>query len=171
MTLSYLKAFQEIQSNAELKLVGDLLLVELIKEEEVKTKSGLILSSSTASKQINGLSADKPTFARILAVGEGYYDDSSPSESGLFDEEPRSVPLESQPGQIILIATHSFKPFSVFGKLTSYGEVELGLTREADVQARFESQETFDSYFKRLNASVGGIVEAFKREMGARTPE
>ena len=161
MHLSYLKAFQEIQKGAELQIVGDLLLVELLKEEEIKSKSGLILKAHDSQKQINGLSADKPTFARVLAVGEGYWDDS---ESLRSEEGTKTIPLETEPGQIILIATHSFKPFSVFGKLINYGEVELGLTREADVQARFDSQEAFDQYFNKLNQSVAGLVEQAKKE-------
>ena len=140
----YLNAFREVQSQAELQLIGDLLLVELIKDEEFKTKSGIVLASAVNQRQIAGLSADKPTFVRVLAAGEGFYDDES--------DTPASIPLESQPGQILLIATNAIKPFSVFGKLINYGEVEIGLTRESDVQARFEDQEAFDRYFERLNA-------------------
>ena len=137
----YLNAFREVQNGSELQLIGDFLLVELIKDEEFRTKSGLVIAQSVNQRQISGLSADKPTFARILATGPGYYD----------DETKADVSLESKPGQIILIATNSFKSFSVFGKLINYGEVELGLTRESEVQARFENQEAFDRYFDRLN--------------------
>lgn len=152
----YLGAFQAVKAESELQLIGEFLLIELIKDEEFKTKSGLIIQSAPSQRQVNGLSADKPTFARILAVGEGYYDDSPPTGAvaGTYAVNEKNIPLDSKPGQIVLVATGSVKPFSIFGKLINYGEIELGLTRESDIQARFESEEAFNRYFERLNAAL-----------------
>jgi hypothetical protein len=156
---TYLPAFQSVEADSELRLIGDFLLVEVIKDEEfskqIKTDDGRVVSLSlnpdANKKQVFGLSADKPTFIRILTVGPGFYDDENPE---------KTQSLESQPGQICLIASGSVKPFSVFGKLTSYGEVQLGLARESDIQARFESEEAFDRYFERLNRAVEGKVQS-----------
>lgn len=158
MKKSYLHAFRQVETSSELQLIGDLLLVEVIKDEEfskkVKTDDGrearIFFGTDSNQRKDFSFTADKPTFIRILATGEGYYDDEDP--------EKQQIPLESKPGQICLIASGSVKPFSVFGKLINYGEVQLGLARESDIQARFENEESFGRYFERLNKALEGQV-------------
>lgn len=149
----YLKAFQAAAAAEPdaLTIIGDCLLVELIPDEEHKTKSGLVLASG-AQNQINGLSADKPSFVRVLLVGAGYYNDAD----GKIGEQ---VPLDSKLGDIVLVGRTSIKPFSVFGKLTNYGQATLGLIRESDIQIRFRGQEGYDRFFDALNRSVEKKME------------
>ncbi len=141
----YLPAFQKLAKEAPelFELIGDCLLIEVIPDDEFKTKGGLILASGN-DRQVNGLQADKPTFVRVLLVGAGYYDDDT--------LEP--VALDSSPGDIVLVGTTSIKKFSVFGKLMTYGEATLGLIRESDIQLRFKGEEGFDRTFELLNSSA-----------------
>lgn len=137
----YLTAFRDSNKD-NFQLIGDCLLVEVLKEDEFKTKSGLIIADSTG-KQINGLSADKPTFVRVLLVGEGYY-----------SEDDGDVKLDSQPGDIVLVGTTSIKRFSVFGPIVNYGDTSLGLIRESDVQMRFNGQDGFNAFFREANEAL-----------------
>jgi co-chaperonin GroES (HSP10) len=140
----YLTAFRDANKD-NFKLIGDCLLIEVLKEDEFKTKSGLIIADSTG-RQVNGLSADKPTFVRVLIVGEGYYNEDDGSD----------VRLDSQPGDIVLVGTTSIKRFSVFGPIVNYGDTSLGLIRESDVQMRFNGQAGFDAFFREANEALNG---------------
>jgi co-chaperonin GroES (HSP10) len=153
----YLEAFVAAGQEGKnlFQLVGDCLLVELIKDEEFKTKSGIILQTELSKNQNNGLYADKPTFVRVLLVGNGYFDTDE-------DGKIKDVPLESKAGDIVLVGRTSIKQFSVFGKLVSYGETQIGLVREADVQLRFNGQEGFDRFFEIINSSLEGKVPGGK---------
>jgi co-chaperonin GroES (HSP10) len=147
----YLKAFEgaakEVSDTFE--LIGDFLIVEEIKDDEMKSKGGIIIASGTQS-QVNGLAADKPTFARVLMVGAGFYDDT---------KDNADVPVSVLPGDIILVGRHSIKKFSVFGKLMSYGETDLGLTKESEIQLRFKGEEGFERFFRYVNQSVEKKME------------
>src|SRR5689334_13650412 len=94
MSSKYLSGFQTVakEHGTLYKIQGNLLLVEVIKDEEFKTKSGIILATSD-KRQVNGLVQDKPTFVRVLDVGPGYFKDDTMED----------VPLETQPGDILLV--------------------------------------------------------------------
>ena len=141
----YLEAFKKLKEyNPQLmELDGECLLVEEIQEEEFKTNSGLILS--TGDKQINSFAADRPVFLRVLYVGDGFID------------EDIDVPLETNPGDIVLVGKHSVKYFSVFGKLISYGDTKLGLIKESEIQVRFKGEGNFDKAFEYLNNTIKSV--------------
>lgn len=146
----YLKALIHASETGQetFKLMSDCIIVEIIKDEELKTKSGIILASGNKT-QINGIDANKPLWGRVLMVGEGYYE---------IDEEgnKRDVKLETVPGDIVLLGKQSVEYFSVFGKLPNYGETQLGLTREGEVRMRFKGQEGFDKFFELANSQLTG---------------
>jgi co-chaperonin GroES (HSP10) len=141
----YLKAFQAIKTEAGDKyhLIGECLIVEEIGQVEVKTASGIVLSSG-GTRKVDGLDMNKPLFVRVLAVGEGFYD----------DETGESLPLETQVGDIILIGRMSVQFFSTFGPLISEGTNQIGLTRESEIRMRFKGEEGWDK--------VCGILEGHK---------
>lgn len=142
----YLKAFSQTNP-ADIEIIGDILLIELIPDTEMTTKSGIILSAGLDKNQINGLSADKPQFARVLMAGAGYYDDSA-------SDSIKEVPLDTKPGDIVLVGRTSIKPFSVFGGLISNGQAQVGLCREGDVQIRFRGDDAYNRFFGALNRAA-----------------
>jgi hypothetical protein len=166
MKSKYLKAFQQTAESQrpDYQLIGDFLLVELIPDDEFKTKSGIILQTDLSKSQTNGIHTDKPTFVRVLMTGEGYFDDSDKMDDEDASEGPRTIPLESQPGDIALVGRTSIKFFSVFGKLVSYGETQLGLCRESDIQMRFKGQEGFDRFFGALNQATEATLEPGQKD-------
>lgn len=150
----YLEAFAKVAAEAPEthKLVGDFLLVEVMKDEEFKTKSGLIMSTEMSRNQMDGMFQDRPTFARVLMAGAGYFSEGE-------DGKMKDVPLDTKPGDIVLVGRVSIKHFSVFGKLFSYGETTLGLCRDSDVQMRFSGDEGFERFFAVVNSAAQKKVE------------
>lgn len=135
-------------------LIGDFLVVERIPEAELVTKSGLILS--TPRNQHTTFSTNRPHWVRVLYVGEGYYDQET-DENGKIVE--RTIPLEANPGDIILVAQESVKYFSVFGDLEGYEADTIGLTKAAEIQLRFKGEEGYRRAFASLNGAAKKEVE------------
>lgn len=149
----YLTAFTKATAATKdvMKLYGGLLIVEPIDDAEFKTKSGLIIASN--DRQINGLTSDKPTFCRVLQVGEGYYGEGD--VNGKMDH----TPVDVTPGDIVLVPATALKRFSVFGRMVTGGDSQLALTSEESIQAKFNGQEGFDAYFAALNQGLESQVE------------
>ena len=144
----YLERFGAAMEMATPELIGDNLLVERISDDEFKTASGIVLVSGS-QKQVNGFQADRPVFVRILAVGKGYYD----------PETNESIPLDSRPGDIVLVGQHSVKWFSIFGNLQKYELDTIGLLREETIQLRFKGEAGYNDFFGALNRGAEEAVE------------
>jgi co-chaperonin GroES (HSP10) len=148
----FLPFFQENrpQHNATSKLVGDCLIVEKISFPE-KRIGGIIIADASKT-QLNSIVGDQPLFYRVLMVGSGYYDDTT----------KESVPLEVEPGAVILTGSISVRMFSHFPMLetTEYGV--LGLTRFSDVNMYWQDEADFFSFLSGMNTSVKTAIEAEK---------
>lgn len=132
----YLKAFHEAthQGAGTFEIIGDALLVESIPTGDEKTKGGIYLPKTPG--KIDGLELNKPTFVRVVAVGNGYYD----------EENDKLVDLECAPGDVILVGPMAVKWFSTFGPIVSTSEVGVGLTRESEIQVRFKGIDAFNKF-------------------------
>ena len=139
----YLEAFKTAKELAGnfYELYGDALLVERVPEEEVKTSSGLIMSSGKAN-QIGTIAENKPFFVHVLSVGAGYY-----------DEDGKDVPVSVQPGDIILIGVNSVKWFSYL-EIPNYESFSVGLTRESEIQLKFKGQEAYKKFFEAIGTGI-----------------
>ncbi len=137
---NYLDQFKAMasESGEAYELYGDCLLVEKIKEAERKIGSIIL---ATANGRTDSFGADKPHFVRVLAVGKGYYN----------EETSQDVPLNVEPGDIILIGPLSVKYFSMFGSLEAYEPDSIGITRESEIQLRFKGEEGYGQVFATLN--------------------
>ena len=132
---------QEKYPSASLK--GDLVLGEKIDDSDFQdTKTGLVLPESQDQK-FGGIHSDKPVFMRVLAVGPG------------FEGEPDP---ECKPGQVVLIGKHSYQQFSKFGSYSKAAKASTKtpviMTRDHEVQMRWENKEDFENYFKILNGDT-----------------
>lgn len=145
--VSYLKAFEAIQQKApeSFQLFGDALLVEEIPAEEVKRSSGLVLPVSKAVTNVNGIESNRATFCRVLAVGEGY-----------FDDEGKETPLNVVVGDVILVGRLSVNWFSVFGNVVATTQSQIGYTRESEIKVRFRGQAGYDAMFSILGEHAHG---------------
>jgi co-chaperonin GroES (HSP10) len=154
----YLEAFEKLKTKFTDKfhLTGDCLLVESLPNLEASkeviradgTKVSLFMTAGD-TKKIDGLELNKPTFARVIACGEGFYKDQ--------DGDMVEVPLEVKPGDVVLISPMSVKWFSILGGIVFTKEQAIGITRESEVQMHFKGEETYDHFFHNLHQEVDHV--------------
>lgn len=153
----YLEKVQRAVTEAKdgFVLTGNVLLVEKVPHEEVKTKSGLVLATHTGKDQVNSISANMPVFVHVLAVGSGFYDtvkDDDGNDVGV------DVPLDTKPGDILLVGQHSARWLSVF-PIDNYEPFTVGVTSEAETQMRFRGLEAYGEFAKALNRQPENQVD------------
>lgn len=141
----YLAAVRLAESELAELLTGDLMLVEAIPKEEVKTSSGIIIASN--ERQVNSVKANLPHFVRVLAVGPGFYDESG-----------AAVPLDTLPGAIIMIGDNSVKWWSHL-PVTGYKPYDMGITSESEIQIKFKDDEAFRRVFGAINKGLETKVD------------
>jgi co-chaperonin GroES (HSP10) len=152
MKATHLEAFQRLAAQADslMTLSGDFIIVEALPQEEAKTASGIILQSH--DKMSNGFGQNLPAFYHVLMVGAGYYTQETDPETGAVIE--KTVPLDVQPGDVVLLGTQSVKEFSKFGSIVSTKEAKIGLARAEEVQVRFHGPEAY----AKVSAILGGAA-------------
>ena len=96
----------------DLKPLGDRVIVEVLEEEEV-TVSGIVLPDTAK---------EKPQKGKVVAVGDGRYDD---------DGEKR-IPLDVSEGDEVLYSKYGGTEIKVDGE-------DLLVLRESDVLAKVQS--------------------------------
>lgn len=146
---AYLDAFSRMSKELkdEFTLVGDVLLVERLKEEEIKTAGGLIVpgKDSKTGGYVATMSADYPELVRILVVGQGYYD----------PETDKDIPMQWKAGDIVVVGQQSVQWFPVFGSLTNVKHsYQIGLMRENQIKLKFNGHEGYEKIFQFLNQTL-----------------
>ncbi|HEX8207311.1 MAG TPA: co-chaperone GroES [Solirubrobacteraceae bacterium] len=96
----------------KLKPLGDRLIVKAVEEEET-TSSGIVLPDTAK---------EKPQKGKVIAVGEGKWD----------DEGEKRIPLDVAEGDEVLYSKYGGTEIKVEGE-------ELLVLRESDVLAKLES--------------------------------
>lgn len=143
METKYLEKFKD--ATKYFTLAGNRILVERMDAAEVKTRGGLIIAESP---KINSeLKSHKPLVCMVLAVGEGYTDPEA--DSGF-------IPTDVQPGNVVVLNALGVSFFSVVPGVSSFTDMKLGISSEADVQMRFDSITDFEEYSKLMSEAFGG---------------
>lgn len=141
--------FMRERCKDDYSVFGDMLLVEQIPDEEVKTASGIVIADSLRSARMDGMEVNKPLFCRILEKGEGF-----------IDEKGNEATVAAEVGDIVLIPQLSVLWFSKFGPLISSGSERIGITRESEIKIRFNGQKGYDSVVGALKL---GLAESGNR--------
>jgi co-chaperonin GroES (HSP10) len=147
----YLTRFKRLASEGQDAYVlnGDFILVEAIPEDELKTKSGLIIATARANTQHGSIAEQKPNWVRVLAVGAGYYSQETDDDGTIVE---KTVPLDVEVGDIVLLPRISIHYFSVFG-LEGYEADSIGISKASEIQLRFHGQEGYERAFRCLSVS------------------
>lgn len=147
MESKYLKAFQALKETCpdSYRTIGDGIWVEEIKEEEAKTKSGLVIAKHGSQMLVDGVEANRPMLVWILEVGEGYYDEDTGED----------VPVEVKSGYIALVSKLSVNWVSVFGGILAHDGPRLGFTREAEIKHYWKGIDAYQLYFATLKKGLG----------------
>lgn len=142
MESKYLARFQklgEVKKDIGFRLNGSRLLVEILPAKEIKTASGLVLSSPDTYKA----TADsyRALLGIVLMTGEGYVDD-----------EGADVPMETKVGQIVVLNEFGLKYYSQFPGIADYTKNTVAMTSESEIQMSFDSIEEFIKYEQALSS-------------------
>ena len=142
MESKYLARFQklgEVKKDIGFRLNGSRLLVEILPAKEIKTASGLVLSSPDTYKA----TADsyRALLGIVLMTGEGY-----------VDEEGADVPMETKVGQIVVLNEFGLKYYSQFPGIADYTKNTVAMTSESEIQMSFDSIEEFIKYEQALSS-------------------
>lgn len=84
-------------------LRGSTILVELLPDEELKTKGGLIIATNSDQPKGNSVEQHKLQVGKVLMVGQGYWEDDGGYQ-----------PVEVQPGAIVILPQYSAQYISMF---------------------------------------------------------
>ena len=141
MESKYLNRFQKAASLLPLR--GNRILVEILPKEEIKSAGGLIIASNLDNHRTK-TEQQRAKLAIVLAVGTGYYDDSS--------DEGEDVPLDVQPGNVVMLSDYGLKYYSEFPGLAEFTGDSLALALDKDVHCAWESIEAYQEYSKALNS-------------------
>lgn len=107
------------------------ILVEVLPEEETVSKGGIVLA--TAGKKFVEEGAQGLACV-VLDVGQGYWD----------AENDKYIPLEVQPGNIVLLPKFSVQIFKAFPGFPEYTEMKLGFTLEGEVKLLYKDYKSYE---------------------------
>lgn len=143
----YLSSFSNLEKIREkYTLFGNRMLLErIVPDEVIQTKSGILIPTDKKSMQVNTVSADRPEFFFVLAVGNGYTRDDGSLE-----------PLDTVPGQIVMIPKLSVRFFSYFGEMSGYDPDTIGIARESDIEIKFDSDKSYQEFFRTVSVNSDG---------------
>jgi co-chaperonin GroES (HSP10) len=145
MSKDYVKIFKELDPTEELFILhGNYILVNVLDDEEIKTASGIVIATQQ-NQRFGGANSERPVFAEVLAVGEGFADD-----------EGNSVPVGSEPGDVIVVGQNAIQQFSRFGTVPAASGLKVGLVRESEIIMQFPSLEAYRTYFNNLEKAMRG---------------
>ena len=148
MESKFLSRFEKVRAEAPntFRLNGSRIFVEVMTEEsagaEVKSAGGLIIAQSKDMRA--DLRFQKPVIAVVLQCGAGYYDEDAPD---------KPIPLDYEPGQVVMISDAGLKYYSVFPGLGTFTENRFAMTLESEILMSWPSIEDYKKYSEALSGS------------------
>lgn len=124
---------------------GNRLLVEVLPKIELKTSSGLIIS--TGEKQIGAAEDMAPRVGIVLDVGEGYYNDDTGAP----------MPGEIKPGYVVMLPSIGDLQYrSTWPGLNEYVPPQSGIAivTEAPIPMYWCSVADFEEYQAVMNGQI-----------------
>lgn len=119
-------------------LRGSNMIVYQLPDEEIKTKSGLILATDSKQVMGNSIEQNKLNVGKVLMTGPGYWNGEG------YD------PLEVKPGAIVVLPQYSTSPISVFPGIGKPTGNRLVMVKEDSIIAFYPSQEIYENTKRKL---------------------
>jgi co-chaperonin GroES (HSP10) len=143
-TETFTETFRRLRELGDSTFVlrGSTMIVEIIRDEELKTKGGIIIATDSRHTRGGSVEQHKLQVGRVLMTGKGYYD----AETGTYE------PLEVQPGSIVVLPQYSLQTISTFPGIQRPTENKLCMVKEADLLAYYTSEEAYTLAKAKLNA-------------------
>jgi co-chaperonin GroES (HSP10) len=122
-------------------LRGSTIIVELVPDEELKTKGGIIIA--TPSDHVRkSVTEHKLQVGRVLMTGQGYWD----------EEKEAYVPLDVEPGAIVILPQYSTQLISTFPGIARPTGNKLALVKESELLAYYPNETAYNTAKAELNA-------------------
>lgn len=140
MESKYIEAFKKLdvqKKDIGFKLNGGRVLVELLPKKEIKTASGLVLSSPDSYKGTSD--NNRALLGIVLLTGDGY-----------IDSDNNEIPIDLKIGSVVVLNEFGVKAYSQFPGVQNYTRNTIVMTSESEVQMTFDSIEEFEKYEKAL---------------------
>lgn len=134
-------------------LRGSTLIVEIQEPEEIKTKGGIVLATTTDHAKGNSINAHKIEVGKVLMSGQGYWEDAGrlDKEADAWIDEGRFQPLECQPGAIVLLPQHSTQLISHFPGIQRPTGNRLAMVKMDQIVAYYPTPEAYELAKAKLN--------------------
>jgi co-chaperonin GroES (HSP10) len=131
--LNHIQSGIKAAGEANVRLVGSTILVEVIKRER-KTSSGIILTEQRSGKELFE--------CIVVATGAGYYDDDTGED----------VPLDTKVGDIVYIDPVHLRMLYDF-PVANYHPHDIGLIEESQILFRFRGEGAVTAFRKGAGLS------------------
>lgn len=141
---SFEKEFSALRElgSSHFVLRGSTLIVEIMPEEELKTKSGLYIGSVEGHVKGGSVSQNKLEVGRVLMKGEGYWNE----EKNSYED----VGLEV--GAVVVLPQYSIQVISMFPGIQRPTGNKLALVKFDSVLAHYPTREAFEAAKAKLNS-------------------
>lgn len=121
-------------------LRGSTIIVEILDDEELKTKGGLIIATDSKQTRGDSVSAHRLQVGRVLMTGPGYDGDDG-----------EVIPLEVKPGAMVVLPQLSTTHLSMFPGIQRPTGNKLALVKEDNILCYYPTAEAYDLAKKKLN--------------------
>lgn len=128
----YQEYFTKLAEKKLLQVPGSTLIVEIIRDEEVRSKGGIIISAPSNHAR-GSIEENRLLVGKVVFSGEGYYNE----ETGGFDA------LDIPVGAIVVLPKYSMSMVSVFPGITEPTADKLGLVKENQILAFYASEKDY----------------------------
>lgn len=140
---SFKKEFDKLQELGEGTFVlrGSTIVVEILDDEELKTKGGIIIATDSRQVKGNSIEQNKLQVGRILMVGQGYWNDETQTREA----------LEATPGAVVILPQYGSQVISMFPGIQRPTGSKLCLIKMDQVLAYYPSAEAYERAKSSLN--------------------
>lgn len=138
MSLGYLERFDKVRSSTDLyRLNGGRIVVEVLPQEELRTAGGLVMVDTHQSR--SDVVMNKALLGIVVLIGQGY-----------TDENGDDVPVDVQPGNVIMFNELAARYYSTFPGIKGYTKNSLALIHDSDVQMVFPTENSYREFSSLL---------------------
>lgn len=131
--IKYENYFKQVAEQGLLQVPGSTHIVEVIKDEELKSKGGIIISAPKVHAR-NGIEENRLLVGKVVFSGAGYYND----ETG--ENDPLDIPV----GALVVLPKYSLSLISVFPGIVEPTNDKLGMIKENQILAYYKTEEDYN---------------------------
>lgn len=132
--------FNRLNESGKFTLRGTQILVEVLKPQELKTASGIILSADIDQVK-GGIKAHTLEHGVVLAIGQGDYD----------FEKREYLPLDIKVGAVVVLPQYDKTVISMFPGMLKPTANKIAIVRAERVLGFYESEQEFEAAQKVIN--------------------